>query len=325
MRLVITGSHPTPAQALMEQLPKDLPAQAGWTVFQLSSATGPKFKRYDWFGSLVGGVRLPGLVWQVKRKLQLIKAELVISFGGFSSVPVVLAAKLLHLPIIIHEQTFGAGLASRLTARVADRIAVSWKSSLKYFPRNKIVLTGNPVRQTILKVRRRPEKVLYFSGGSQGAQIINQTLEPLLPELTKKFMVYHQYGRLPRPAGRKNYVTKSYFSVDELAQIYSRCRLAIGRAGINTVTELAYLKIPAVLVPLPHTQKNEQAINAHYLKKLGLAVVLPQDQLTPASLLGAINQVDRLPQTRRGLGFPRSRVMNAASNLFRLCSSLSVL
>ena len=316
MRLVITGSHRTPAQALMEQLPKD------WIVFQLSSETGPKFKRYDWFGSLVDGVRLPGLVWQFKRKLQLIKAEMVISFGGFGSVPVVLAAKLLHLPIVIHEQTFGAGLASKLTARVADRIAVSWKSSLKYFPADKTVLTGNPVRQTILKVRRRPENVLYISGGSQGAQIINQTLVPLLPELTKKFMVYHQFGRLTRPAGRKNYVTKAYFSVDELAQIYSRCRLAIGRAGINTVTELAYLKIPAVLIPLPYTQKNEQTTNANYLKKLNLAVVLPQDQLTPEGLIKAINQVNRLPQNRRGWGFPRSRVMNAASNLFRLCLSL---
>ena len=230
--------------------------------------------------------------------------------------PVVAAAKLLGLPIIIHEQTFGAGLASKITAKLADKIAVSWESSFKYFPRDKTVLTGNPVRQIILKVRRRPEDVLYFNGGSQGSQIINQTLEPLLPELTKKFMVYHQFGRLTRPPERKNYVTKPYFSADELAQIYSRCRLAIGRAGINTVTELGFLRIPSVLIPLRFTQKNEQEVNARYLEKKGLAVVLPQGQLTPSSLLTAINRAKQLPA--RGVKFPDIRIKGAAKKLYQL-------
>jgi len=315
--LVITGSHLTPAEALIEQLPKS------WRVHKLGSVGGPKFKRYDWWGSLWGLVKLPGLICQAKSILQLIKAKVVISFGGYSSVPVCLAAKILKIPLLIHEQTFAAGLASKITGRVADIIAISWKSSRGYFPRQKTVLTGNPVRREILRVKRIPRPVIYITGGHQGSMIINQTVEQVLPRLLQQFTVYHQFGKLPRPAAREHYVTKAYFSVGELAQIYSQAALVIGRAGINTVTELAYLGIPAVLIPLPYTQRQEQDVNARYLKKLGLAVVLPQEQLTPPSLLAAIEKAKNLPRTQRGAGFPRARVKAAAEKLCQLVVKLS--
>ncbi len=315
--IVITGSHLTPAQALIEQLP------GGWRVHRLGSPTSPKFKRYDLWGSTWSLFKLPGLIWQTKATLQKISADIVVSFGGYPAVPVCLAAKLLNIPIVIHEQTFGVGLSSKITAKLAQKIAVSWKSSLKHFPQSKTILTGNPIRKVITSVKRRPENVLYITGGGQGSQIINQTLKPILSDLTKRFMVYHQYGKLARPAGRENYVAKSYFNSRELAKIYTRAQLVIGRAGINTVTELAYLKIPTVLIPLPYTQKKEQDVNARYLEKLGLAVVLPQNQLTPESLLEAVDRAKNLPQTRHGLGFPRARVRDAAKKLGRLVVKLS--
>lgn len=315
--LVITGSHLTPAEALIEQLPK------GWRVYKLGSVGGPKFKRYDWWGSLWGLVKLPGLIWQAKTKLQLIKAKVVVSFGGYSSVPVCLAAKILKIPLLIHEQTFAAGLASKITGWLADIIAISWKSSRGYFPRQKTVLTGNPLRREILQVKRRPQPVVYITGGHQGSRVINQTVAQILPQLLRQFTVYHQFGKLPRPAAREHYVTKAYFSAGELAKIYSQAGLVIGRAGINTVTELAYLRIPAVLIPLPYTQRQEQDVNARYLKGLGLAVILPQERLTPGSLLEAIFRAKSLPRTRSGAGgFPRARVKNAAQRLFKLCLNL---
>ena len=89
------------------------------------------------------------------------------------------------------------------------------------------------------------------------------------------------------------------------------------------MTELAYLGIPAVLIPLPYTQRQEQDVNARYLKKLGLAVVLPQEQLTPPSLLAAIEKAKNLPRTQRGAGFPRARVKAAAEKLCQLVVKLS--
>lgn len=318
-KLVITGNHLTPAEALIEQLPK------GWRVHKLGSVGGPKFKRYDWWGSLRGLVKLPGLIWQAKTKLQLIKAKLVVSFGGYSAVPVCLAAKILKIPLLIHEQTFAAGLASKITGRLADVIAISWKSSRRNFPKLKTVLTGNPLRREILRVKRRPQPVIYITGGHQGSRVINKTVESVLPRLLQQFTVYHQFGQGRPPEFKdKRYISQRYFDVKTLAQIYSRAQLVVGRAGINTVTELAYLKLPAVLIPLPYTQRLEQDVNARYLKKLGLAVILLQEQLTPAALLLAITQAKSLSRTRSGAGgFPRARVREAAKKLCRLVVKLS--
>jgi len=317
IKLVITGNHLTPAEALIEQLPRDL------KVYKLGDLNGPKFKRYDWWHSVWGLFKLPGLILKAKAKLRKISAAVVVSFGGYSAVPVVWAAKILKIPILIHEQTFAAGLASKITGRLADVIAISWESSRQNFPKLKTVLTGNPLRGEILRVKRRPQPVIYITGGHQGSRVINKTVEQILPQLLQQFTVYHQHGKLPRPAVCEHYVTKAYFSAGELAKIYSQASLVIGRAGINTVMELAYLKIPAVLIPLPYTQRLEQDINARYLEKLGLAVILPQDRLTPASLLTAIGKASSLPQTSPGSGFPYVRVREAAKKLCRLVVKLS--
>lgn len=315
IKLLITGSHQTPAQALIEQLPRK------WIVFQLDNRDGPKFKRYDWWGSLKDSWRLPGLIWQFKNQLQLVKPNVVISFGGYGSVPVVAAAKLLRLPIIIHEQTFSAGLASRFTGYLAEVIAISWLSSRRCFPQGKTVLIGNPLRQKIINLVRKPKNSLYITGGNQGSRAINQVIEPILPQLVKEFTVYHQFGLNQPPAYKdRRYISRPYFSVGQLAQIYAQARLVVGRSGINTVTELGFLRIPSVLIPLPFTQKNEQAVNAHYLEKLGLAVVLPQERLTPANLLAALDQAQKLRPSK--IKFPRERVKNAAQRLFKLCSNL---
>jgi UDP-N-acetylglucosamine--N-acetylmuramyl-(pentapeptide) pyrophosphoryl-undecaprenol N-acetylglucosamine transferase len=314
IKLVVTGSHPTPAEAVIEQLPDNV------RVYRWGDLAGPKLARYDW-RSLVKLPRLIGLTRLFKQRLKQLRPNLVLSFGGYPAVPVCWAAKLAGVPVIIHEQTFGAGLASRLTAPLAQKIAVSWDVSLNYFSSGKTILTGNPVRRAILSVRRRPENVIYITGGSQGAQIINQTLKPILPVLTEKFVVYHQFGRQPRPPARKNYLARRYFTVRELTEIYSRARLVVGRSGINTVTELGYLQLPAVLIPLPFTQKNEQLVNARYLADLGLARLLTQAKLTPENLLAAIQQaIARLPLPGKTT-FPRERVRKAAAVIGRLCSN----
>lgn len=313
--LVITGCHFTPAEALQEQLPED------WRAVWLADPAAPKFRRYDWPGSLGNLVRLPGLISRAAARLKQVRPAIVVSFGGYSSVPVCLAAKWLGLPLLVHEQTFGAGLAARITGIIANKVAISWPSSRRYFSASKTVLTGNPIRQKIAAASRSPRPVIYVSGGSQGSLAINEALRPVLPELLGRFTVCHAYGRQSPLTKHPKYLAKPYFDSEELAKIYSRSRLVIGRSGINTVTELGYLGIPAVLIPLPYTQKGEQAANAAYLASLGLAVVLPQTGLTPVTLLAAVNRCAGL---KAGASrFPKQLVAGAAAKLWQLCLELS--
>lgn len=316
--IVFTGNHLTPAQAVKEQLPDSI------KVIDVVDNTSPKFKRYDWWGSFWDLWRLPQAVLKAKARLQAVKAEAVVSFGGYSAVPICLAAKILGRPVLIHEQTFSAGLASRLTAWTATKIAVSWRSSFKLFRPEKTVLTGNPVRQAVLKVKRRPFDLIYICGGHQGARAINSAVLTLIPELVKNYQVYHQFGLNQPPAFKHaRYISRRFFPLEELVRIYAKAKVVVSRAGINTVTELGYLKIPAVLIPLPYTQAGEQEKNARYLESLGLAVVLTQEKLTPASLSLAISRAEKLSGSGLKKTFPRQRVEQAADKICRLIVKLS--
>ncbi|MBU2051923.1 glycosyltransferase [Patescibacteria group bacterium] len=316
-KIVITGSHLTPALALTEQLPTN------WRAYELGEDDSPRFRRYDWWGSALGLFKLPGLVWKTTSKLQLIKPAVVVSFGGYSAVPVCLAAWWLKLPLLIHEQTFGVGLATKITSRLASQVAISWQSSRGYFSAKKTVLTGNPVRKAILNLTRSPRPVILITGGHQGSLVINQAIGPILHRLLKRFTVYHQYGlSQPEELTHPRYHAQRWFNTQELARIYSKARLVVGRAGINTVTELAYLKLPAVLIPLPYTQRGEQLRNALYLKSLGLAVILPQAKLTPGNLHQAIIRANsKLPRNPK-VNFPARRVATAAQSLYQLVAKL---
>jgi UDP-N-acetylglucosamine--N-acetylmuramyl-(pentapeptide) pyrophosphoryl-undecaprenol N-acetylglucosamine transferase len=318
-KIVITGSHPTPAQALIEVLPKD------WQVISMGKADSPRFYRFDWFSSLKELIKLPALVAQYKLELKKLRPDAVVSFGGYEAVPICWAAKLSGIPIVIHEQTFSAGLSSKLTAPLAQKIAISWESSRQFFPKRKTVLTGNLIRKSLLNIKKQSNpNVLYIAGGHQGSVAVNEAIAPLLPELVKSFTVFHQLG-LNTASGfkDKNYHAQKYFNLQELEKIYSQARLVIGRAGVNTVTELAYLGIPALLIPLPYTQKNEQLLNARFLQRLGLAVILEQKNMTSVSLRSAIDRaLQELPRPSTAR-WPRSQVAQAAGDLMRLIAAVT--
>lgn len=330
-KIVITGSHLTPALALKTKL-----EQSGWQVINLKISS-PKFNRHQPILASLSLIKLPLSVFRACQKLSGIKPRLVISFGGHAAFPVCLAAKLLKTPLIIHEQTFGAGLTSRLTALLADKVAISWPSSRPYFPKNKTILTGNPIRQELLNLQSEDLRSnishltsIYITGGHQGSKIINETVAEILPQLVKKFTVYHQFGLIqPELAYQQQlefthpcYILKRWFSAPQLAEILSRVNLVISRSGVNTITELAYLQLPAVLIPLTTAQKNEQITNANFLKSLGLAIILPQSRLNPANLLRVIKSALKKLPLKGSLTFDRRLVRSAADNLYHLIESV---
>lgn len=247
--------------------------------------------------------------WGVIEALLLLLREnpqVIASFGGYVALPVVLAGWILRVPIVTHEQTVVTGLANKIIAMFATRIAVSFESSLKYFPPKKVVLTGNPVRPEIFEIRnkkyafsiRRP--VIYVTAGNQGSHVINMAVRAILPKLLEKCIVVHQAGAagvtddfevlgqlaeaMPENL-RRYYYLERYIGPEDIGALLGSADLVIGRSGANTVADLAARRVPAIFVPLPFATHDEQTKNARLLVDAGSAVILPQRELTPERLL----------------------------------------
>lgn len=232
--------------------------------------------------------------------LKSFKPDVVVGFGGYVSVPVILAAKTLKIPIVIHEQTLDAGGANRFVARFADKICISFDTSIKYFPKEKVVLTGNPIRDAIHHPKRRfpletTDPVIYITGGSQGSHFINHMISECLAKLLDKYVLVHQTGDSSEfkdfdklsilkdglnNGKRDRYIISKFYSPYEVGAVMKRADLVISRAGVNTISELIILEKPSYLIPLPISQKDEQMKNAEFLKKLGLGEVGNQKSLT---------------------------------------------
>lgn len=244
------------------------------------------------------------------------RPAVVLSFGGYVAVPVVVGAWLLGIPILTHEQTTVSGLANKIIALLASKVLVSWESSLNYFPKGKAVLTGNPLREEVLdKVKslkslvisqKKTTKMIYITGGNQGAHVINEAVGKVLPQLVSKYQIIHQTGdsqifkdyqklekireKLPKKLQWK-YQPYRFLSGIESATVLANADLVISRAGANTVLEIAALGKPSILIPIPWSGGNEQYQNAQLLADLWMAEILPQSELTPKKLLETIESV----------------------------------
>lgn len=236
--------------------------------------------------------------------LKKFKPDVVLSFGGYTSVPVVLSASYLKIPIVIHEQTLGAGVANKFAAKFANKICISWESSRKYFPKEKVVLTGNPIRRATLKDQRskfynKDLPLIYITGGSAGAHGINILIEGILEKLLSRYFIIHQtgdahefgdYERIKEvvsklaPDLKRRYMIRKFFEPDKAYEIIKEVDLIISRSGINTVTELLFFGKPAILIPLPFGQKNEQLSNAEFIKSQGLGEIFEQKNLDSIKL-----------------------------------------
>jgi UDP-N-acetylglucosamine--N-acetylmuramyl-(pentapeptide) pyrophosphoryl-undecaprenol N-acetylglucosamine transferase len=244
---------------------------------------------------------LPSGFREAYQILNRIKPDVVLGFGGYLFLPVALSAYFLKIPIVIHEQTLEAGFTNKFVAKFAKKICVSWKSSADYFPKEKVVLTGNPLREEILNAKnarstKKETPTVYVTGGSAGAHALNLLLEESLDKLLEKCVIIHQtggsevYQDFERLEKRENerYECKKFLTAREVAEIMNKADLVVGRAGINTVTELIYLQKPSFLIPLPAGQKNEQLNNAKFIKDLGLGEFIEQNLLTPDLFVSTI-------------------------------------
>lgn len=242
------------------------------------------------------------------------KPDVILSFGGYVAVPTVVVGWFLSVPIIIHEQTQLFGLANKICSYFADKIAVSFTKS--QFKGEKIVLTGNPIRCDIVKIpqgvklthpwggrnRHRGFPTILVLGGNQGSHVVNLALEGCIDKLTKIASVIHVTGdnkykdfeRLEDLIRSKKlvdkYIVRRWIG-KEFGEVLQRADMVISRAGINTLTELAYLGKPALVIPIPYLYQDEQNKNAHFFAKLGLVKILPQSKLSSEMLFQNIKKM----------------------------------
>ncbi len=259
-----------------------------------------KLRRYWSVSNIATPVRfLIGLV-QAYRILNALQPLCVIGAGGFVQVPVCYAAWILGIPVFVHQQDVMPGLANKLCAPVARRITVTFKESVTDFPHgwsvrnlhtvDKVVWTGNPVRELELPAREKTLKhfkldpdypTVLIMGGGTGALSLNALVAESLDMLTKSFNVLHITGKGKKVLDAKKERYTALEFIDDMASCYAVADLVLCRAGLSTITELASLKKAAILVPLPGTH---QELNALYLSEEQAAMTLDQDLLTPDNL-----------------------------------------
>jgi UDP-N-acetylglucosamine--N-acetylmuramyl-(pentapeptide) pyrophosphoryl-undecaprenol N-acetylglucosamine transferase len=328
LRLAITGGgtggHVLPALAVVDELHRrgaltdliwigsrdgvERQAAEDAAIRFVAIPTG-KLRRYLSLRNLSDAARVPLGALAARRALASFRPDVVLSTGGFVSVPAVVAARGLA-PVLTHEQTAILGLANRINARFADVLAVSHvqTESLARRLHRRVVVTGNPVRVGLTAGDRLRGlqclgfedgiPVVYVTGGARGASPINQRIAALLPSLLDRAQIIHQTGPLTANADANNLarlretlpdpVRHRYKIVEfiggELPDVYAAADLVVGRAGAGTIAELAYVGLPAILVPLPGARGDEQTRNARVLADAGAAVVIAQPEATPERL-----------------------------------------
>ena len=272
-----------------------------------------KLRRYwAWRNVSDLAVNVPAGVLRAHALVRRLRPRVVLATGGFVALPVVAGAAAARVPIVVHEQTAVPGLANRLAARLAQRVAVSFTESGRHFPGARVVVTGNPLRPD-LRAGTRADAVarfgldpalplVYVTGGAQGAHAINRAVGTIVGDLLAQAQVIHQCGdnqetgdlgwlqaqraALP-PALAGRYTVLPWIGA-ELAGIYAAASLLVTRAGAGTVNECCHLGVPALYIPLPGASGDEQTANARLVTIAGGGAILPQAKLTPPVLLAQV-------------------------------------
>jgi len=256
-------------------------------------------------------LRIPVGFWQSFFSLLKIKPDLIVSFGGYLALPVAYCGFFMGIPVVTHEQTVVSGLANKLISFIAQKIFITFESSAKYFPKNKVVLSGLPLREDIFLDKKNlfnnKRKTIYVTGGKQGSHVINEEIFKILPSLLDRFNVIHACGStsvfddikkaedIKEKLKEKGdyYLVKKYFFEDEIGAVFNSADFVISRSGAHTVYELLFLNKPAILIPIPWTNNNEQYKNAKMLENCGLAKILSQEELKKGKLLKTILEFEK--------------------------------
>jgi len=296
-----TGGHVFPALAVAQYL-VDQEWQVSWvgTHKGMESRVVPDNNiEIDWL--TVNGLRGKGFWALFKMPLMLIKSclearkilqarkpDVVLGMGGFVAGPGGLMAKLMGIPLVIHEQNRVPGTTNRLLSGMANKVLQALPDS--FSAEKSAIFTGNPLRKALTQQRnekKRHSDVLHVlvMGGSLGAQRLNEVVPEALALLGKSVEVRHQTGAAMRQSVELAYQGRSLQAkvtefIEDVVDAYAWADLVICRAGAMTVSEVAALGVPSILVPYPYAIDDHQTANAQYLVDSGAGIMIAQQQLT---------------------------------------------
>lgn len=320
-KIVMTGGgtagHVTPNIALFDSLQKD-----GYEIHYIGSYEGiekgliedkkipyygissGKFRRYRSWKNLTDPFRVLHGFFQARRLLGRIRPNVVFSKGGFVSVPVVMAAKTRHIPVIIHESDLTPGLANKLAMPSATKVCCNFPETLPYLPKEKAVLTGSPIRQELLHGNKQAAKdfcgftgdlpILMVMGGSIGSVYINNAIRGCIDTLLTKYQIIHLCGKGNIDESlkdKKGYAQFEYIS-ENLPDLFAAADLVVARSGANSICELLALHKPNILIPLSrNASRGDQILNANSFAKQGFSAVLEEEEVTSEKLMATIDDV----------------------------------
>ncbi|NCN11731.1 UDP-N-acetylglucosamine--N-acetylmuramyl-(pentapeptide) pyrophosphoryl-undecaprenol N-acetylglucosamine transferase [Candidatus Kaiserbacteria bacterium] len=246
-------------------------------------------------------------------KLYIIYPDVIFSKGGYTSVPILLAARFLAIPVVIHESDAVPGKANKLATKQARYIAISYDDAAKFFPAQKTALTGIPLRPEIKEASEDPftalgipndKPLIYVTGGSSGASRINDAVLQALSKLLPMYRIFHQTGAntldevrlsaqglLGDSPLRESYYIEGNISAPLVNTLMTAASLIITRAGSTTLFEIAYHGKPAIVVPIPEDISRDQRTNAYAYARSGAASVIEEHNLTTNLLAQEIQSI----------------------------------
>lgn len=320
-KIILTGGgtagHVTPNIALLprlkefdyeisymgsyEGIEKKLAADSQIPYYGISSG---KLRRYFDLKNFSDPFRVFKGYSEAKKILRKLKPDIIFSKGGFVSVPVVIAASRLDIPVIVHESDMTPGLANKISFQAASKICCSFRETIQFLPKEKAVFTGSPIRKELLSGNKiaalqytgftanRP--VIVVIGGSLGATSVNESIRKILPSLLKTFQIIHICGKSkvdPTLNNLNGYIQYEYIT-NELPNIFALADIIVSRAGSNVLFELLALRKPNLLIPLPAANsRGDQILNAKSFEKQGFSAVLEEENMTDSSLLNSIQSL----------------------------------
>lgn len=330
-KIVICGGHLTPALALIEELINEknikliffgrkYATEGSKNIsgeyreinsfnIKFVSITAGRLSRKLTRHALVAYLKIPLGFIQSFFYLLLFRPKLIVSFGGYISLPVVFCGWLLGIDSISHEQASVPGLANKINYLFCQKMYLTWPQSQKYFPEEKTEVIGNLTRSVIFKKTAKSPEITAFikknpgyivvTGGNQGSHFLNNLIFKN-PSLLKKFPVFHTIGTAnyrndhanAQKIKNQNYYSCEFVSSRDIGSVLNNALFAICRSGANTVWELASISKPAILIPLPHSASGEQQSNAQILKEAGSGIVINQKDAEWKNFLETVENLE---------------------------------
>lgn len=271
-----------------------------------------KLNRYFSFSTIVNLAKLKIGFFQALWHLIKFQPDIIFAKGGFVSLPVVLASRVLGIPLVAHESDVEMGISNKIALRFCQKMCLGFPvENYLNIDLNKAVFTATPANSLINRYKvdynffgfEKSKPVIFITGGSQGAKSLNEKIMEILPGSLAKYQIIFQTGahRLGIDQNTQGVWQKDFLNDEQIAKAYATADLILSRAGASALADISASQKPAILFPLPWSAGDHQAKNARVFEKAGAAVVLRQEKISGQKIAIAIKNILENPEKRKAM------------------------